>query len=199
MYMRDMGAVPLLDREGEVAIAKRIEQGEQEVFDLVFSSPFGRQHVRAIRELLEQGEITSVRGESTARHRRGRRTSSSRPTSKVEGAADRRGRDGQARDSAARWPRPSEGRNAEASCAPTSPPRGGAGGRLRQPNAHFRVADPLIQSGASPSTRRRLSALEREAMLARASGAPAATAIRSSSSRRGSTSHQRSTHLRTLR
>jgi RNA polymerase primary sigma factor len=57
MYMRDMGAVPLLDREGEVAIAKRIEQGEQEVFDLVFSSPFGRQHVRAIRELLEQGEI----------------------------------------------------------------------------------------------------------------------------------------------
>jgi len=58
MYMRDMGAVPLLDREGEVTIAKRIEQGEQEVFDLVFSSPFGRQHVRAIRELLEKGEIT---------------------------------------------------------------------------------------------------------------------------------------------
>jgi len=57
MYMRDMGAVPLLDREGEVVIAKRIEQGELEVFDLVFSSPFGRQHVRAIRELLEQGEI----------------------------------------------------------------------------------------------------------------------------------------------
>jgi RNA polymerase primary sigma factor len=57
MYMRDMGAVPLLDREGEVAIAKRIEQGENEVFDLVFSSPFGRQHIRAIRELLEQGEI----------------------------------------------------------------------------------------------------------------------------------------------
>jgi RNA polymerase primary sigma factor len=57
MYMRDMGAVPLLDREGEVAIAKRIEQGEAEVFDLVFSSPFGRQHIRAIRELLEQGEI----------------------------------------------------------------------------------------------------------------------------------------------
>jgi RNA polymerase primary sigma factor len=57
MYMRDMGAVPLLDREGEVAIAKRIEQGENEVFDLVFSSPFGRQHIRAIRELLENGEI----------------------------------------------------------------------------------------------------------------------------------------------
>jgi len=57
MYMRDMGAVPLLDREGEVAIAKRIEQGENEVFELVFSSPFGRQHIRALRELLEQGEI----------------------------------------------------------------------------------------------------------------------------------------------
>jgi RNA polymerase primary sigma factor len=58
IYMRDMGAVPLLDREGEVTIAKRIEQGEEEVFELVFGSPFGRKHVRALRELLESGEIS---------------------------------------------------------------------------------------------------------------------------------------------
>ena len=57
MYMRDMGAVPLLDREGEVTIAKRIESGENEVFDLVFGSPFGRQHVRSLRDLLDRAEI----------------------------------------------------------------------------------------------------------------------------------------------
>ena len=57
MYMRDMGAVPLLNREGEVAIAKRIEEGEEEVFDLVFTSTFGRRHIRAITELLKAGEI----------------------------------------------------------------------------------------------------------------------------------------------
>ncbi len=57
MYMRDMGAVPLLDREGEVTIAKRIESGEMEVFDLVFGSPFGRQHVRGLRDLLDKAEI----------------------------------------------------------------------------------------------------------------------------------------------
>ena len=31
MYLREMGAVPLLDRDGEVTIAKKIEQGEQDV------------------------------------------------------------------------------------------------------------------------------------------------------------------------
>ena len=55
--MRDMGAVPLLTREGEVEIAKRIEDGEQRVFDLVFTAPFGRSHVRALRDLLQSGDI----------------------------------------------------------------------------------------------------------------------------------------------
>jgi len=57
MYMRDMGAVPLLTREGEVEIAKRIEAGENEVFDLAFSSPFGRRHIRGLVDLLRDGEI----------------------------------------------------------------------------------------------------------------------------------------------
>jgi len=57
MYMRDMGAVPLLTREGEVEIAKRIEAGEDDVFDLAFTSPFGRRHVRALANLLKEGDI----------------------------------------------------------------------------------------------------------------------------------------------
>jgi RNA polymerase primary sigma factor len=59
MYMRDMGAVPLLNREGEVEIAKRIEEGESRAFDLAFTSPFGRRHVRALAELLREGQIRS--------------------------------------------------------------------------------------------------------------------------------------------
>src|SRR6185503_15074434 len=57
MYMRDMGAVPLLTREGEVAIAMRIEEGENAVFDHAFTSPFGRRHVTALAGLLRDGEI----------------------------------------------------------------------------------------------------------------------------------------------
>ena len=57
IYMRDMGSVPLLNREGEVEIAKRIESAENEVFDLVFCSPFGRRHVEAISALLNAGEL----------------------------------------------------------------------------------------------------------------------------------------------
>ena len=39
MYLRKMGSVSLLTREGEVEIAKRIEQGELRVIDIVLHSP----------------------------------------------------------------------------------------------------------------------------------------------------------------
>jgi RNA polymerase primary sigma factor len=41
MYLREMGMVCLLTREGEVEIAKRIEQGEQEVIDAIIDTPIG--------------------------------------------------------------------------------------------------------------------------------------------------------------
>jgi RNA polymerase primary sigma factor len=50
MYLRKMGSVSLLTREGEVEIAKRIEEGEKEVLGAVLSSSI------AIREILELGE-----------------------------------------------------------------------------------------------------------------------------------------------
>ena len=39
MYLREMGTVKLLDRDGEVCIAKRIEAGEAQVFCALASSP----------------------------------------------------------------------------------------------------------------------------------------------------------------
>ncbi len=50
MYLRKMGSVSLLTREGEVEIAKRIEVGEKEVLDVVLNSTI------AIREIIEIGE-----------------------------------------------------------------------------------------------------------------------------------------------
>jgi RNA polymerase primary sigma factor len=50
MYLRKMGSVSLLTREGEVEIAKRIEQGEKEILAAVLSSSI------AIREILDLGE-----------------------------------------------------------------------------------------------------------------------------------------------
>jgi len=50
MYLRKMGSVSLLTREGEVEIAKRIEEGEKEVLAAVLASTI------AIREILELGE-----------------------------------------------------------------------------------------------------------------------------------------------
>ncbi len=50
MYLRKMGSVSLLTREGEVEIAKRIEEGEKEVLHAVLSSSI------AIREILDLGD-----------------------------------------------------------------------------------------------------------------------------------------------
>ena len=39
MYLREMGGVELLSREGEIAIAKRIEAGRNVMIDALFQSP----------------------------------------------------------------------------------------------------------------------------------------------------------------
>jgi RNA polymerase primary sigma factor len=50
MYLRKMGSVALLTREGEVEIAKRIEEGENEVLASILNSPI------AVREIIDIGE-----------------------------------------------------------------------------------------------------------------------------------------------
>ncbi len=50
MYLREMGAVPLLDRDGEVVIAKKIETGEQDVLFALIEVPV------AVEEIINVGE-----------------------------------------------------------------------------------------------------------------------------------------------
>jgi RNA polymerase primary sigma factor len=57
MYLREMGTVSLLSREGEVEIAKKIEQGEKQVIDEVLSSPLALTYVLDLGERLAQHEI----------------------------------------------------------------------------------------------------------------------------------------------
>ncbi|MBI2345905.1 MAG: RNA polymerase sigma factor RpoD [Deltaproteobacteria bacterium] len=57
MYLRKMGQVPLLTREGEVEIAKRIEQGENEMFNTLLSSPLGINAVLQLGDLLSRNKI----------------------------------------------------------------------------------------------------------------------------------------------
>ncbi|HNZ96097.1 MAG TPA: RNA polymerase sigma factor RpoD [Thermoanaerobaculia bacterium] len=51
MYLREMGTVPLLDRDGEVEIAKRIEKGEWLTYEALCENPV------VLRELLRLNEL----------------------------------------------------------------------------------------------------------------------------------------------
>ncbi len=80
MYLREMGTVPLLTREGEVAIAKRIERGQLLVLKTITRSPIVlkamlvigeelRKDTRSIKEIVQFGdeELTEERMENKTR------------------------------------------------------------------------------------------------------------------------------------
>jgi len=57
LYLREMGLVSLLNRDEEVAIAKRIEEGERKVMETLFRLPYFVKEVVRIGERLKKGEI----------------------------------------------------------------------------------------------------------------------------------------------
>ncbi|QGY41159.1 RNA polymerase sigma factor RpoD [Pseudodesulfovibrio cashew] len=57
MYLREMGAVPLLDREGEVVIAKKIENGELDVLYSLVEVPVAVEELIVVGEDLEEGRV----------------------------------------------------------------------------------------------------------------------------------------------
>ncbi|MCK8601396.1 RNA polymerase sigma factor RpoD [Desulfoferrobacter suflitae] len=57
MYLREMGSVSLLTREGEVEIAKRIEAGEREVFNALMESSIGIREIMNLKERFESGDV----------------------------------------------------------------------------------------------------------------------------------------------
>ncbi|MBA3443108.1 MAG: sigma-70 family RNA polymerase sigma factor, partial [Pyrinomonadaceae bacterium] len=57
LYLREMGVVPLLTREGEVSIAKRIERGQIKTQKAITRSPIAIKEVLLIGEELEAGTL----------------------------------------------------------------------------------------------------------------------------------------------
>ena len=58
MYLRDMGTVPLLTREGEVTIARRLERGKRAVITSISRAPLIARKVMALGDQLRSGDRT---------------------------------------------------------------------------------------------------------------------------------------------
>lgn len=57
LYLRKMGSVALLTREGEVEIAQRIEKGEREIVRAILMSPIGTREIIDLGTRLDEGRI----------------------------------------------------------------------------------------------------------------------------------------------
>jgi RNA polymerase primary sigma factor len=121
MYLREMGTVELLSREGEIAIAKRIEAGRETMIAGLCESPLTFQAIIIWREELNEGNILS------ARHHRPRGDlCRSRGQAGAEGAdarGDRAGQEG-ARGKGTRAARAAPPRRRHHQCRRRGPARG---------------------------------------------------------------------------
>jgi RNA polymerase primary sigma factor len=60
MYLREMGSVSLLTREGEVEIAKRIEEGDRDVARVIYTTPITVKEVIDLGDMLEKFQINAA-------------------------------------------------------------------------------------------------------------------------------------------
>lgn len=57
IYLKEMSSVPLLSREGEVEIAKKMEKGREKVYRVIFSLPFVLKKLIALGQMSMHGEV----------------------------------------------------------------------------------------------------------------------------------------------
>ncbi len=66
MYLREMGTVPLLDRDGEVEIARQIEHGEWLVYEALYENPAVLRELLRLNELGLDGKLSFSDAERTS-------------------------------------------------------------------------------------------------------------------------------------
>ncbi|HWI41817.1 MAG TPA: RNA polymerase sigma factor region1.1 domain-containing protein, partial [Verrucomicrobiae bacterium] len=60
MYLREMGSVSLLTREGEVEIAKRIEEGDRVVANVILNTPITLREIISLGDRLRKSQISAA-------------------------------------------------------------------------------------------------------------------------------------------
>ncbi|MEK7238071.1 MAG: sigma-70 family RNA polymerase sigma factor, partial [Nitrospirota bacterium] len=58
IYLKEMGAVSLLTREGEVEVAKRIDRGKEKIAGVIFSMPFVIKRILSFPALLKEKKMS---------------------------------------------------------------------------------------------------------------------------------------------
>jgi len=58
LYLKEMGAVSLLTREGEVEVAKRIDRGKEKITGVIFSMPFAIKRILSFPALLKERKVS---------------------------------------------------------------------------------------------------------------------------------------------
>jgi len=56
IYLKEMSSVPLLTREGEIEIARRIEDGREKIYRVIFSLPFVLKKLISLGTMIKNGE-----------------------------------------------------------------------------------------------------------------------------------------------
>jgi len=57
IYLKEMSSVPLLTREGEIDIAKKMEEGKETVYRVIFSLPFVLRKLISLGKLTQSGDV----------------------------------------------------------------------------------------------------------------------------------------------
>ena len=108
MYLREMGGVELLSREGEIAIAKRIEAGKDVMLNALTQSPLVAKKISEWHEKIEKSEIlvrdiididsTYEDFESSDEENKNKNKKETKPEEKEKIKSDEKGKDNNQQD-----------------------------------------------------------------------------------------------------